>query len=120
MLETDWRGLVLNSENDTISNRVIDAWDKGVASPNLPVKLTAMLQRQGFSAIRTTAIPLVNTSYSSTSFSAMMLQFFAEMAVKQGVFDQQSSNEWLSQFPVLDDQQRYFFCINRFLFTAVK
>ncbi len=120
VLETDWRGLVLNSEDDSISNRVIDAWDKGVANPNLPVKLNALLQKQGFTAIGTKAIPLVNTSYSRSSFSAMMLQFFAEMAVKQGVFDKEASVAWLNQFPGLDAQQAYFFCINRFLFTAVK
>jgi len=120
VLETDWRGLVLNSEDDSISNRVIDAWDKGVASPNLPVKLTSMLQKQGFTAIGTKAIPLVNTSYSPSSFSAMMLEFFAEMAVKQGVFDKEASVTWLNQFPGLDTRQAYFFCINRFLFTAVK
>jgi len=120
VLETDWRGLVLNSEDDAISNRVIDAWDNGVASPNLPVKLTLMLQKQGFTAISTKAIPLLNTSYSPTSFSAMMLEFFAEMAVKQGVFDKPGSIEWLNQFPRLEMQQAYFFCINRFLFTAVK
>ncbi len=120
VLETDWRGLVLNSEDDSISNRVIDAWDKGVANPNLPVKLNALLQKQGFTAISTKAIPLVNTSYSRSSFSAMMLQFFAEMAVKQGVLDKEASVAWLNQFPGLDAQQAYFFCINRFLFTAVK
>ena len=120
VLETDWRGLVLNSEDDAVSSRVIDAWDKGVASPNLPVKLIPMLQKQGFTAIGAQAIPLVNTSYTPSSFSAMMLKFFAEMAVKQDVFDEQASEAWMAQFPGLESQQAYFFSVNRFLFTAVK
>lgn len=120
ILETDWRGIVLNSEDRTLSERIIDAWDKAVSSPNLPVKLIPLLKNQGFSAIRTKAIPLVNTSYSSSNFSAMMLKFFARSAVKQGVIDKQESEIWLKQFPALNAHQAFFFCVNRFLFTAVK
>ncbi len=120
ILETDWRGLILHSDDNTLTERIITAWDKAVSSPNLPVKLTPLLKSQGFSAIKAKAIPIVNTSYSSSNFSAMMLDFFAKSAVKQGVIDKQQSENWLNQFPALNVQQAFFFCVNRFLFTAVK
>ncbi len=120
ILETDWRGIVLNSKDNALSDRIIGAWDKAVSSPNLPVKLRPFLKNQGFSAIATKAIPLVNTSYSSSNFSAMMLEYFARVALKQDVINKKESEVWLNQFPALNARQAFFFCVNRFLFTAVK
>ena len=120
VLETDWRGLVLNSEDRDFTRRVVDAWDSGVASPNLPVKLTQLLRQTGFSAIRVTPIPVLNTSHNENNYSASIIQWFAKSAVGQGVITQPESDQWLEQMRQLSEQNAYFFCVNRFLFTAIK
>ncbi len=120
VLETDWRGLVLNSEDRDFTRRVVDAWDSGVASPNLPVKLTQLLRQTGFSAIRITPIPVLNTSHNENNYSASIIQWFAKSAVGQGVITQPESDHWLEQMRQLSEQNAYFFCVNRFLFTAIK
>jgi arsenite methyltransferase len=37
IIETDWRGAVLNSPDDVMTRKILDAWDAAVSSPNLPV-----------------------------------------------------------------------------------
>ncbi len=120
VLETDWRGVVFNSLDDSLTRRILDAWDNAVASPNLPVKVGKLLRQQGFSAIKVEAIPIINTSFSGNNFSSSMLEWFTKNAVKHGAITRQESDLWQQQVQDLVAQDAYFFCVNRFLFTAVK
>ena len=120
ILETDWRGTVLNSINHKITRAILDGWDHSVASPNLPPKIIPLLLAQGFSAIKVEAIPLLNTSYSEQNFSSGMLAFFANYAIDAGLISEQESKQWLAEIKQLAEHDAYFFCVNRFLFTAVK
>ena len=120
IIETDWRGVVLNSPDDVTTRKILDAWDAAVSSPNLPVKLTPLLKQLNFSAIKTTAIPILNTSYSDVNFSSGMLEYFSTYAVKNKVITSDDAQLWMKQIRDLSKTDSYFFCVNRFLFTAVK
>ena len=120
VLETDWRGAVLSSQDEELTRRIIAAWDATVESPNLPVNLGPLMRKTNFSMIRTEAIPILNTSHSGKNFSSSMLKWFAKNALKCGVLSAEESEQWLRQILDLAEQNAYFFCVNRFLFTAVK
>ena len=120
ILETDWRGAVLNSPDPATTRKVLDAWDAAVANPGLPPRLTQMLLEAGFSAIRVRAIPVMNAAYNENGFSVGMLKYMSRNAVRQGVLDDDEASQWLKRIFDLRQQQAYFFCVNRFLFTAVK
>jgi hypothetical protein len=91
-----------------------------VVNPNLPRRLGAILRRIGFGAQRVEAIPVLNASYSEHSFSANMLQNFADAAVKQNVITTAESILWRVDVDSLIQRDEYFFCVNRFLFFAIK
>ena len=120
IIETDWRGVVLSSPNQAMTRKILDAWDAAVSSPNLPVKLIPMLKKQKFGAIKTEAIPVLNTSYSPVNFSSCILQDFLLHAVKDKAITTQEAEQWITQIRDLGKNDSYFFCVNRFLFTAVK
>lgn len=120
ILETDWRGVVFNSQDNAMTRRILDAWDEAVESPNLPVKIGKLLRQLNFSAIKVEAIPIINTSFSENNFSSSMLKWFTKNALKKAAISQQESDQWLQQVQQLAQQNAYFFCVNRFLFTAVK
>ena len=120
ILETDWRGVVINSPDYKLTRRILDAWDDTVSSPNLPTRLIPMLHNAGFSGIRAQAIPVLNASYNEHSFGGSMLKYMANNAVKHQVLDRDSADQWLQGIVNLADQQAFFFCVNRFLFTAIK
>jgi len=79
-----------------------------------------LLRNLNFSAIRVEAIPILNTSDSGNNFSSLMFKGFIKNALKQGAITQQESEQWQQQVRELSQQNDYFFCVNRFLFTAVK
>ena len=120
IIETDWRGTVLHSPNQSMSRKILDAWDAAVSSPNLPVKLIPMLKKQKFGAIKTEAIPVLNTSYSEVNFSSGMLEYFSTYAVKTNAVTAEEAELWIMQIRDLAKTDSFFFCVNRFLFTAVK
>jgi hypothetical protein len=66
------------------------------------------------------AIPVLNASYSKSSFSANMLQNFASTARRLDAISDAESEAWLEGIEHLVQKGEYFFCVNRFLFTAVK
>lgn len=120
ILETDWRGVVFNSLDESMTRRILDAWDEAVESPNLPVKIGSLLRKLNFSAIKVEAIPIINTSYTKNNFSSGMWDWFTKNAVKKAAITQQESDRWQQQVQDLVRQDAYFFCVNRFLFTAIK
>jgi SAM-dependent methyltransferase len=120
VVETDWRGTVLNSFDDSITRRMLAAWDDAVASPNLPVRLGPLMNAQGFSAVSVDAFPIVNTSYTPGNWSMDMLEQFADYARDQGAVNAPDSHAWLGDLQHKGAEGSYFFCVNRFIFTAVK
>ncbi len=120
VLETDWRGVVLNSSDEVLSRRMLAAWDDAVPSPNLPVKLGPLLRAQGFKAIRVDAIPILNSSYAPDNFSVGALKWVAHYAQEQGVVTEEEAATWLADLGKLGEKGAFFFCVNRFLFNGVK
>ncbi len=112
--------MIISSDDITLTRRITDAWDATVASPNLPSRIPSLLSRQGFQAIRSEAIPLLNTSLSPNSFSYSCIGWLAKNAYKQGAISKQEGREWTDSLHHKGDAGEYFFCLNRFLFTAVK
>lgn len=120
VLETDWRGVVLNSSDEAFSRRMFAAWDDAVPSPNLPVQLGSLLRTGGFTAIRVDAIPILNTSYDPGNFAVGALEWIARYAQEQNAVSAVEAEAWLEDLSRLGEKEAFFFCVNRFLFTAVK
>ena len=119
IIETDWRGTVVGSSDDALTRRVLAGWDAAVPSPNLPVRLIPLLRAEGFGAIRVEALPILDTSRAGTISEDMFGQL-AEHAVEQGAVTADEAAAWLEDLARRDAEGAYFFCVNRFIFSAVK
>jgi len=120
IIETDWSGAVVNSLDQEMTHKIFDAWSLAVANPNLPRRLGPMLRQIGFTALRVEAIPVLNAGYSEHSFSASMLHNFAATAARQNIITSAESSAWCDGIDSLIQCDEYFFCVNRFLFSAIK
>ncbi|MDH3388678.1 MAG: methyltransferase domain-containing protein [Gammaproteobacteria bacterium] len=120
LLETDWSGAIMNSHDQALTQRVFDAWDVALVNPNLPKRLRPLLAGLGFANQRVEAIPVLNASYAENSFSANMLQNFARTAHRSNIITAGEAEQWLDGIDRLIAEDAYFFCVNRFLFTAFK
>ena len=118
IVETDWRGVVLNSMDDNLTRKIFSAWDSAVPSPNLPSHLGPLLKKNGFSKVEVDAVPILNTEYSSRNFSYEMMKWISKNAVKQKVFNERERTHWISKLEELERSGSYFFCVNRFIFLA--
>lgn len=119
IVETDWRGVVLNSDFDAITRKIFAAWDAAVPSPNLPVHLGPLLQNNGFSSIQVKPVPILNTEYTSNQFSHGMIKRITKNSLKKGVVTDTECRKWFDDLEEKGKTGSYFFCVNRFLFTAV-
>ncbi len=120
IVETDWRGLVLNSFDGTLTRKMIAAWDQAVASPNLPTRLGPLLRAQGFHAVRAEALPILSTSYVDGGWPAQMAQQFAHYARDQDAVTGDEADAWLDDLACKGADGSFFFCVNRFFFVAVR
>lgn len=120
IVETDWRGVVLNCADDALTKKIFSAWDSSVPSPNLPAYLGPLLRKHGFSNIEVEAVPILNTEYTSSNFSYDMMKWISKNAVKKRVLDETERSKWLEDIEERERSGSYFFCVNRFLFSARK
>ena len=118
IVETDWRGVVLNSDYDSITRKIFSAWDASVPSPNLPVRLGQLLVDNGFCNVDVEPIPILNTEYTPSQFSHGMMNWITRNALKKGVITKEQSQKWLDDLDEKGKSGNYFFCVNRFLFSA--
>jgi ubiquinone/menaquinone biosynthesis C-methylase UbiE len=120
IVESNWHGLLMNSEDTTLTQRIISAWLETVAHPHLVPTLGALLRAHNFKAIRIEGFPIINTNITPGNFSTSIVPWLAEFAQQQGVVNQEEATAWLSEIRQKAATGSYFFCLNRFLFTAIK
>jgi len=120
VIETDWRGLVLNTADLALTERIIAAWDQVVPNPHLAPQLPSLFAAHGVKVMQTQAIPIVNTTYQPANFSYTSLAWMALQAREQGAISSEEEKHWLEDLQTKAQQGAFFFSINRFLCSGVK
>ena len=116
VMETDWRSAVLNCDDPGTADSVFGAWDKTVSSPNLPIRLQALLSQARFRDVAVQVVPLLSTTMDE--YAGAMLKQLAREACTQGVMSRDQADRWWAQLKALDKAGEFFFCVNRFAFSA--
>ena len=120
IMETDWRSAVLHSDDEVLTEKIIEAWDRAVPSPRLPARLGPLLREAGFSSVQIDAIPIISTSAVMDEYAMSMATQCAHAAREQGIIDKSQGREWIGSLAQLGAEDAFFFCVNRFLFSAMK
>ena len=120
ILETDWRSTVLHSNDESLTEKIVEAWDHAVPSPRLPARMGKLLRNTGFTDIEIDAFPIVSDSTSPNAFSMSMMQQCSQSACEQGRITAQQGKEWVAGLMALGAAGEFFFSVNRFIFQAIK
>tara|TARA_B100002051_G_C16667747_1_gene602719 strand:+ start:359 stop:1159 length:801 start_codon:yes stop_codon:yes gene_type:complete len=120
IVETDWRSAVLNTSDKDLTHRLFEFWDTVSASPNLPARLSPLLRDAGFDVKAIEVVPILNTAFTSDSFSHDYVKGLAHQAAAAGVLSDTEASHWIADLEQKERDGGYFFCVNRFVFTAVK
>ncbi len=120
IVETDWRSAVLNTFDKDLTHRMFEAWDDMAVNPNLPARLAPLLDAAGFQISAVDAIPVLNTDYGPDVFSYNFVNGLGRQAAERNAVTAAEANVWIADLEEKGRDGSYFFCVNRFLFSAVK
>ena len=120
IVATDWSSAVWHSENAPRMQRVLTGWAPHTPCRDLPGILAARLRRAGIQPLRQTAIPMLSTSFNPANFSYWVAQVIRPFVVNRQVITAAEAAEWFDEFPKLEANGAYFFCITPVLTEGVK
>ena len=118
VLDTDWDSIVWRSGDGGRMRRVLAAWDRHLADPYLPRRLTGLIEGAGFSVTHRSVIPLLNAGYDPDTYSAGLIGFVAAFVPRHSDMTTEDLSAWASDLTGLGPG--YFFSLNRYLFVAVR
>jgi arsenite methyltransferase len=120
VVATDWSSAVWHSENTSRMWRILTAWEPHKPWLNLPSILAPRLRRVGLQPLRQTPIPILNTSYNPASASYWVARSIRSTVVGRQNVTEEEAAEWFDEFPELEKNGAYFFCVTPVLTEAVK
>lgn len=120
VVETDWRQVLFNSSDDLFIKRLLKDWEASVPSPHLPGKLRKLLLRVGFAAVTIEAIPIINTCYLADNYSTSFVDYMLSSQLETENITQAQADDYVTDLQMRSENNDYFFCVNRFLFSAIK
>lgn len=120
ILDTDWDSIVWHSSQHDRMEKVLKVWDDHLADPYLPRKLPHLLAQAGLSVTRRQVIPLFNPDWNPHSYSAGIMRAIRGFVAGRGDISEDEAKAWADDLRALGEEGRYFFSLNRYLFTARK
>ncbi len=120
ILDTAWDSLVLNARDRGLSRRVLEVWDEHLVHPNLPAKLSPVLERAGLQVLRIEMIPMFSPHYQTHSYAAGMLRMITNFVSGRSGVSENEAKAWYDDLMAGADRGDFFFCLNRYMFLAVK
>jgi ubiquinone/menaquinone biosynthesis C-methylase UbiE len=118
IIDTDWDSLVWTATDRRRAARIAAAWNEHLPNPYLPRSLTPRLRAAGFEVKEIRIVPILNTAYDATTFSYNIAPLIASFVPGRGGVSEDEATDWLNDLSELQQQGRYFFSINRYLFAA--
>ena len=118
VVATDWDSVVWHSSDRDRMTAMLRVWEAHCADPRLPRTLGPRLRAAGFKVDLVRGHPIINTRLGADIYSQSVMQMMANFVRKQdGVVD---VDGWHSDLHGLNDDNRYFFALTRFMFLATK
>lgn len=120
VLESDWDMCIWQSRDRALTRRIIAA--RGAAQfahPHLPCELHRHLRAAGLSLSAVQSFSIIETRYDPDSFSMGLLEPLRDAALKQGITEQEFVT-WVADLRSMTSVGEWFFCLDRFVFTATK
>ena len=120
VLESDWDMCIWASNDSSLTRRVIAA--RGAvqfAHAHLPRQLHSLVRAAGLALNDAQSFSIVETRYDPDSFSAGIIPSTKDAALKHGI-SLEEVGRWVADLESRTSEGEWFFCLNRFVFTATK
>jgi len=118
LLDTDFSGVVWESGNRDRMRKVLAAYDRHVAWPDLPRVLPRQLAKAGFRLMRCLAVPIVTANYHPNTYVHGLARIIRRFVTARAGIAADEADAWLGEMDALERDSAFFFGLNRFLFVA--
>jgi SAM-dependent methyltransferase len=119
VVDTDWDSCVWLTGDRARHRRVMDGRLAHFAQPHLPPRLPGLLGRAGLRLVHTEAIPVLELTGGSDTFSGGLIEPTASLAVRYGVAPD-DAEAWKADLLARARGGEYFFSLTRYLFVATR
>jgi SAM-dependent methyltransferase len=120
ILDTDWDSLVWHTGNRARMRDILDRWDGHLADPRLPERLGYLLARAGFTEESLTTLTFLNRECHEGTYSFWLLGFVESFLRDRDDVDPADVQAWGAELRELAREQRYFFSLDRYVFTVTR
>jgi arsenite methyltransferase len=120
VLESDWDMCIWNSKDPVLTRRIISARaENQFAHPYLPRELGKHFHAANLKVSDVQSFSIIETSYDPNGYGTSVIGITRDSALKQGVAasDVEASEKDLRSRTA---EGEWFFCLNRFAFTAIR
>jgi arsenite methyltransferase len=116
VLDTDWDSIVWHSRDPERMRRVLAAWEAHLVHPDLPRRLTGLLEDAGFVVRERSVVTILNAGYDTETFSAGQIDVIGTYVAGHGV-TREEADAWALDLTTLG--RDYLFSLCRYLFLAI-
>lgn len=121
IMSTDKGGIVWWSRGDQgRMDRMLRVYHEQGTDPHVPRTLAARLRRAGFQVLQVEAIPILETDYTPHGFSHGLVGTLRTFASGRSGVTPEEAEAWARDLRTQGKAGEWFFCMNRYLFTARK
>jgi ubiquinone/menaquinone biosynthesis C-methylase UbiE len=120
VLESDWDLCTWASADPALTRRVLEA--RGAAQfahAHLPRELHAHFLAAGMRLADVRCYTMIETRYDPESFGAGLIASARAAAIRHGVA-REEADRWANELRSRSGEGEWFFCLNRFIFTALR
>jgi hypothetical protein len=100
--------------------KILAAYDKHVAWPDLPRILPRRLRSAGFYTERCEMLPILTLNYHPNTLVYGLARFIHRFVTTHEGIAVDEADSWLAEFDDLEKAGAFLFAMNRFLFVARK
>ena len=118
--DVDWSTLSWHSADPERMQRMLRAWGRHLAHPELPRTLAAALRAAGFTEIRAEGHAFVTTELDLETYGGMALQRVEQFLSGRDDIHSAEARAWADEQRDLGARGEYFFAIIQFCFTAIR
>ena len=120
VVSSDWTSLVWQAGDEDSMRRVLEAFSEHCAHQELPRTLGPRLRAAGFTIAAQQVLPQFNPVFEPESFSAGLCDLIGRFVVGRRGIDEAEAAAWRDGVLRAGEEERYFFCLNQYLFVATK
>ena len=119
ILDSDWDMCAWNSKDPLLTRRMVAGRAARFAHAHLPRELHCLVRAAGLTLIHVNAFSIIETRYDADSFGVSMIETTCEAALRDEVPAAEVA-AWEEDLRSCETGGEWFFCLNRFIFSATK